>query len=217
MTIPSRYRAAMPQHRDVAAFDQRAASYDEGWLGRLHHDITNRAAALARDAAGSPRSILDVGCGSGYLLRCLATQFPQAERLAGLDAAPAMIEKATTAAPPGDGRLTFTTGVAERLPYPERSFDLVVSTTSFDHWTDQQAGLRECARVLIPGGRLLLADLFSPLLILTQVGTRRGKARTRARATRMLAAAGFAEITWHHLVPLINAAIATKPTEGTRP
>ena len=206
----------MAQHRDVGAFDQRAAGYDGGWLGRLHHDIADRAAALAREAAGSPRSILDVGCGPGYLLRCLAALFPQAERLSGLDAAPAMIEKATAEAPPGDGRLTFTTGVAERLPYPDRSFDLVVSTTSFDHWADQQAGLRECARVLALGGRLVLADLFSPLLIPTQTGTRRGKARTRARATHLLTAAGFAEITWRRLFPLISAATATKHAEGSR-
>ncbi|MFY9928138.1 MAG: class I SAM-dependent methyltransferase [Streptosporangiaceae bacterium] len=201
----------MPQHRDVAAFDQRAAGYGEGWLGRLHRDMADRAAALAREAAGSPRSILDVGCGPGYLLLHLAADFPQAERLTGLDAAPAMIKKANAATPPGDGRLAFTVGVAERLPYPDHSFDLVVSTTSFDHWADQQAGLRECARVLTPGGHLVLADLFSPLLIPTQVGTRRGKARTRARATRLLAAAGFAEITWQHLFPLISAATAAVP------
>jgi len=199
----------MPQHRDVAAFDQRAAGYDEGWLGRLHRDIADRAAALAREAAGSPRSILDVGCGPGYLLRHLAADFPQAEHLAGLDAALAMIKKATAATLPGDGRVALTVGVAERLPYPDRSFDLVVSTTSFDHWADQQAGLRECARVLTPGGHLVLADLFSPLLIPTQIGTRRHKARTRARATRLLTTARFTAITWHHLALLINAATAT--------
>jgi SAM-dependent methyltransferase len=38
--------------------------------------------------------------------------------------------------------------LAERLPWPAATFDLVVSTTSFDHWTDQRAGLAECARVL---------------------------------------------------------------------
>ena len=92
----------------------------------------------------------------------------------------------------------------------------MVSTTSFDHWADQQAGLRECARVLALGGRLVLADLFSPLLIPTQTGTRRGKARTRARATHLLTAAGFAEITWRRLFPLISAATATKHAEGSR-
>ena len=51
-----------------------------------------------------------------------------------------------------------------------------MSTTSFDHWSDQQAGLRECARVLVPGGRLMLVDLFSLWLAPTLTGGRRGKA-----------------------------------------
>ena len=195
------------RHRDVAAFDLRAGRYNQGWLGRLHRDIAGHTAALARDL--TPHTILDVGCGPGYLLRLLAGKFPEAERLAGLDAAPGMVEQATAAIPAGEQRLTFTVGRAERLPFPDRAFDLVVSTTSFDHWTDQPAGLRECARVLTPGGHLILADLFSPLLIPTQTGSRRHKARTRPRATRLLTAAGFAAITWHHLAPLISAATAS--------
>ena len=51
-----------------------------------------------------------------------------------------------------DPRIVLSRGVAEDLPYPDSSFDLVVSTTSFDHWKDQEAGLAECARVLTPTG-----------------------------------------------------------------
>ena len=97
-----------------------------------------------------------------------------------------MIEAAAGSA--DDERLRFSTGAAERLPYPDDSFDLVVSTTSFDHWSDQQAGLRECARVLVPGGRLILADLFSIWLIPTLTGGRREKARTQKRASQLLSA-----------------------------
>ena len=50
-----------------------------------------------------------------------------------------------------DNRLKFSAALAEHLPFPDGTFDLVVSTTSFDHWSDQEAGLRECARVLTPG------------------------------------------------------------------
>ena len=87
--------------------------------------------------------------------------------------------------------------MAEELPFPDRAFDLVVSTTSFDHWADQRAGLGECARVLTPGGWLVLTDLFSSLLLPTLVGGRRRKARTRRRADRLLAAAGFQTPRWH--------------------
>lgn len=87
-----------------------------------------------------------------------------------------------------------STGAAERLPCPDSSFDLVVSTTSFDHWSDHQAGLRACARVLMPGGHLMLADPVSPWLIPTLIGGRRDKARTRRRAVQLLSAGGFTSI-----------------------
>jgi hypothetical protein len=73
----------------------------------------------------------------------------------------------------------------------------VVSTTSFDHWTDQGAGIRECARALAPGGTLVLTDQFSNLLWPTMLGRRRGKARTRSRATRLITAAGLRDPQWH--------------------
>jgi SAM-dependent methyltransferase len=197
--------AAVPPHRDVAAFEERAASYEQGWLGRLHHEIADRTAALTVSVCAAPRRVLDVGCGTGYLLRLLARQWPQASELAGIDPAPAMIAAAARAA--GEGRLRFSVGTAERLPYPDKFFDLVVSTTSFDHWSDQQAGLRECARVLAPGGSLVLVDQFSRWLIPTLVGGRSRKARTPRRASQLLIAAGFTSATWHDLYAVIIKAV----------
>ena len=72
--------AAVPPHRDVAAFEERAAGYEEGWRGRLHHGIARR--------------VLDIGCGTGYLLRLPARQWPKASELAGIDLAPSVIEAA---------------------------------------------------------------------------------------------------------------------------
>jgi ubiquinone/menaquinone biosynthesis C-methylase UbiE len=171
----------------------------------MHHDIVGRAAELAVSADAAPRRVLDVGCGTGYMLRLLAARYPQAAELAGIDAAPSMIETAEQSA--DDGRLRFTVGVAERLPFPDHAFDLVVSTTSFDHWTDQPAGVRECARVLAPGGHLVLADQFSPLLLPTLLVGRRGKARTQRRASELLSAAGFQGLAWHDLYALIIKAV----------
>jgi len=195
----------VPPHRDVAAFDERAPGYEQGWRGRLHHDIADRAAELALSVQAAPRRVLDVGCGTGYLLRLLAGRCPQATELAGIDPAPAMIGAAEQAA--GDRRLRFTVGAAERLPFPAGVFDLVVSTTSFDHWAGQRAGLGECARVLVPGGHLVLADLFSPLLLPTLLGGRRAKARTRQRAGRLLSAAGFKDLAWHDLYTIVVKAV----------
>jgi ubiquinone/menaquinone biosynthesis C-methylase UbiE len=195
----------MARDRDVAAFGRRAQRYDEDWRGRLHRQIADRTADLALSCVPAPRQVLDVGCGTGYLLGRLAARAPRAGALAGIDAAPAMIEVARSAAT--DGRVRFVVGTAEQLPWPDQTFDLVVSTTSFDHWADQRAGLAQCARVLAPGGCLVLADLFSVLLLPTLLAGRRGKARTKRQATQLLMAAGFRSPHWRRLYTVIIQAV----------
>jgi SAM-dependent methyltransferase len=198
-----------PPHRDLARFEQRAPHYEKGVLGRLHQEITDRSAALALAENPTPQRVLDVGCGTGYLLRLLASRCPGAVELAGIDPSPAMVEVARNARGGGnaDGRVHFSVGYAERLPYPDASFDLVVSTTSFDHWSAQQAGLAECARITNPGGRLVLVDQFSIFVAPTLVMGRRGKARTKGRATRLLSAAGFHSLAWHDVYAVIIKAV----------
>jgi len=191
----------MPRDRDVQAFDERAASYESGRHGQLHQEISDRVVKLALARVPAPRRVLDVGCGTGYVLRQLAARLPQASEFLGIDAAPTMIEVARAAA--GDERLAFVQGTAERLPAGDGVYDLVLSTTSFDHWTDQAAGIRECARALAPGGTLVLTDQFSRLLWPTLLGRRRAKARTRARAARLITAAGLRELHWHRCYAVI--------------
>jgi ubiquinone/menaquinone biosynthesis C-methylase UbiE len=191
----------MPHDRDVQAFDERAASYEAGRHGQLHKEISDRVVGLVLSRVPAPRRVLDVGCGTGYVLRQLAARLPRASEFLGVDPAPKMIETARSASP--DERLNFLQGTAERLPADEGAYDLVVSTTSFDHWTDQAAGIRECARALAPGGTLVLTDQFSNLLWPTMLGSRRGKARTRSRAARLITAAGLRDPQWHPCYAII--------------
>jgi ubiquinone/menaquinone biosynthesis C-methylase UbiE len=194
--------------RDVAAFEARASSYEHGWRGRLHREIADRTAALALSVAAEPPLVLDIGCGTGYLLRRLAASYRSGRGLLGVDPAPSMIEEARRGT--DDERLRFLPAVAERLPFRDGSFDLVVSTTSFDHWSDQRAGLRECARVLVPGGRLVLVDQFSWWLAPSLLVGRRGKARTERRVAGLLDAAGFSSFAWHDLYALIIKAVTAR-------
>src|SRR2546430_11393062 len=201
---------AVASERDVEAFDDRAEVYESGWRGRLHHQIADEVAALVVRLAPNPRCVLDVGCGTGYLLRELAEKFPAAQVLRGIDAAPRMVEVARAMA--SDMRLSFNVGFAEHLPYESTSFDLVLSTTSFDHWHDQERGLAECARVLEPEGHLVLADLFSRGLIPTLFGSRRRKARTCERLTLLLGDAALGLPSWHYLrTPLTSASAEVQP------
>jgi ubiquinone/menaquinone biosynthesis C-methylase UbiE len=195
----------MTRDRDVQAFHDRSPRYETGILGQLHAEIVTRSLDLALAHCPSPDHVLDVGCGSGLLLRDLARRLPGAASLAGVDAAAGMIEQARAKA--SDPRLKFELGTAERLPFPDGAFDLVISTTSFDHWADQLAGLAECHRVLAPYGFFVLTDQCSNWLLPTLVGSRRDRARTPLRATRLLSAAGFRSVTWHRLYAVIIKAV----------
>jgi len=198
-------------HGDVAAFEARATTYEDGWRGRMHRDIADRTATLAASVAtanGGSARVLDVGCGTGLVLRAVAARLPGAEVLAGVDAAAAMIEVARARAagdPVSGSRLSFEQGMAEQLPFPDESFDLVVSAVSFHHWNDQAAGLAECHRVLAPGGRLVLTDLLWLGLVpaLFRGSQHRRRARTRGEVEQLLRGAGFASPAWYRLYALV--------------
>jgi ubiquinone/menaquinone biosynthesis C-methylase UbiE len=191
--------------RDVAAFDRRADSYEEGRLGEWHLLIAQRVADAAIAAVPAPKRVLDVGCGTGALIRRVAARLPDDAELVGVDPAPRMLAEARKRL----GGVRLEHAAAERLPFEDASFDLVVSAMSFDHWADQARGLSECARVLRPTGRLVLADLFAAWLL----PTHRRRARTVRRATDLLERAGFREVSWRRVydlgpIPLVQVAVA---------
>jgi len=125
---------------------------------------------LARTAVaelGPGGSMLDVGCGPGQLVIQAARRTSDA-RITGADLDPLMIDRASANArhrlPPDESaRVTFTVADVAALPFPDRSFDLVVSTFSMHHWSDPKAGLEEVYRVLKPGGRALIWDVAGPI------------------------------------------------------
>jgi SAM-dependent methyltransferase len=125
-------------------------------LGPLYRRIAADVAAVAPAGA----RVLEVGCGPGHLSIRLARH---GFALTGLDLGPAMITRARANADrPGNRdqrRPSFLVGDVAALAFPNRSFDLVVSTLSMHHWADPAAGLAEIGRVLRPGGRALIWDL----------------------------------------------------------
>ncbi|MET8149026.1 class I SAM-dependent methyltransferase [Actinoplanes sp. NPDC049668] len=99
--------------------------------------------------------ILDVGTGPGRLPLAIAAAFPSL-RVDAVDLSAEMIEYARGVA--GDAPVTFAVGDVARLPFPDDTFELVVSSLSQHHWTDVEGGIRDLRRVLRPGGRMWIYD-----------------------------------------------------------
>ena len=154
-SLDLRFQAVTHGH-DADRFNRWASTYDRHWMQRIIFEPIQRTLLqMAEEEIGRPGTILDVGCGTGRLLRSAGERFPGA-RLVGVDAAIEMVKHAQSSTP--NGTIQFQQATAEALPFPDSSFELVFSTMTFHHWDDQARGAAEVKRVLAPGGRWLLAE-----------------------------------------------------------
>ncbi|MGA2386755.1 MAG: class I SAM-dependent methyltransferase [Candidatus Bathyarchaeia archaeon] len=174
---------AKQENPDVEHFNRRAATYETASSqGYFFDRIQRRILKLAKTQ--NPQVILDVGCGTGRLLRKAKQQWPDAH-LVGVDAAEKMIQQATELFPEAE----FHVAMAEALPLPDASVDLAFSTMSFHHWANQAQGIREVARVLRPQGRFALADIVVPRWMMFFV--RHFKYNSPAKIREMFVQAGL--------------------------
>jgi SAM-dependent methyltransferase len=140
-------------------FDRRASTYEDSTLQQfLFVPVQQTALRLALQLLPRARQVLDVGCGTGRLLRRARPCYPTAE-LVGVDLAGRMVATAI-AVTPAKLAVRYVHASAERLPFTDNVFDLVFVTLSLRHWTNPAAGIAEIGRVLTPGGLLVLAEVF---------------------------------------------------------
>jgi ubiquinone/menaquinone biosynthesis C-methylase UbiE len=102
-------------------------------------------------------SLLDVGCGTGALLRRILREYPLTSAR-GIDLSPAMVGQAHALL---GTRAHVLLGDAEQLPFSDDAFDVVTCVASFRHYPDPLQALAEMRRVLRPEGSLVFAD-FRP-------------------------------------------------------
>ncbi len=138
------------------AWEESAAAWiaSQGEAGDFTRRYVLDPAMLARVEGRGLATALDIGCGEGRFCRMIA---PHVGRTTGIDPAPSMIAEARRRDPMGDYRV----GRAEQLDFPDNSFDLLVSYLSFIDIEHIDAAIAEMARVLAPGGTLLIANLNS--------------------------------------------------------
>lgn len=138
-----------------SAFNRQAESYNEKAM--VQKRVVERMSGRIRQgwAGAAPRRILDIGAGTGMLLREVRMMFPDSF-LTGLDLAPAM-GRAAMRTLAGNGGGICVVGDAERLPFGGGTFDLVLSSSTFQWLNALDTAFSEAMRVLAPGGTFLFA------------------------------------------------------------
>lgn len=136
-------------------FSRSASEYDQHAV--LQKELADELFLRLCSVLRPPRSVLDVGCGAGYLTKRLAEKFPDA-RVVGIDLALGMIKTASG----GENlkNLSFQLADGESLPFDNDFFDLVVSNASLQ-WMRPEKALPEAARVVRPGGKFFFST-FGP-------------------------------------------------------
>ena len=138
-----------------------AARYDIlAWLLTHGREGELRKRILTFADLRNGEAVLDIGCGTGTLAIAASRHVGTTGEVIGIDASPSMVARANRKAGRAGARAAFQVAVAENLPFPDRRFDVVLSTLMLHHLprTTRQQCAREITRVLKSGGRVLAVD-----------------------------------------------------------
>lgn len=201
-TVRNDYPYSDDPHKEHSKryFDKIADRYDFSFAGK--HSASLLESVLNRLSRVSFDSLLDVGCGTGNLLAAIS-ETEEGVRLSGIDISSGMIAVAKRRL---DGMADLTVGDSEKLPWADRTFDVVTITDSFHHYPRPAEVLTEIKRVLKPKGLLIIADPWWPtpvrqIVNLSLPFVRYGDVRVYSEKAirRILALSGFEIIGWQRV------------------
>ena len=132
-----------------------AESYERYLVPSLFSPWASVLLGVAQPQHGE--SLLDVACGTGVVARAAASMVSRLGKVTGLDLDASNLAVAREVAEREHLTISWHTGRAEELPFPEAGFDLVICQFGLMFFSDPSAALREMHRVLKPSGRLVLS------------------------------------------------------------
>lgn len=144
------------KQKTKANFDSTAANYNESSDGKFASSVYDEI--IKRVIKEQPRTLLDLGCGNGNILQVLLDK--TSIKLSGLDLSDKMIDVAQKRL---GNNVELKVGDSEQLPWPENSFDMVICSMSFHHYTQPEKVLKEISRVLKKDGIIILGDPTIPI------------------------------------------------------
>jgi malonyl-CoA O-methyltransferase len=154
--MPEKLDAQLDSSAVRRAFDRAAATYDETAV--LQREVGERLVARLQFMQIAPSLILDLGAGTGYCARLLEARYRRAQ-LVLLDPAPAMLARTRKSGKRWFSHTQLLCADAAQIALADRSIDLIFSNLTL-HWCGELLPvLRECRRVLRPGGLLLFSTL----------------------------------------------------------
>jgi ubiquinone/menaquinone biosynthesis C-methylase UbiE len=143
-------------------YDLLETFFDAFVFRGMVRELRQRTADLACLQPGE--TVLDVGCGTGTLALVVQQHVGATGRVVGIDPGARQIARARAKAARRHVAIDFQIGAIEQLAFPDQTFDVVLSTLMMHHVPAglKRQGLAEIARVLKPGGRLVIADFTRP-------------------------------------------------------
>lgn len=128
-----------------------APQYDRRWSFYVNATVQE---TMHRLDLNSHERILDLGCGTGTLIQRLLHLAPEIE-IVGLDPSAEMLNIARQKLPKS---VELRLGSADGIPFPNESFDLIISTNAFHYFRNPSQAIQEAKRVLKPNGHLVITD-----------------------------------------------------------
>lgn len=193
----------------ASEYDSRNTAYYSKYPKISCKDVADRLVNLKYD------SLLDIGCGTGYLIELLQNR--KKADYYGLDLSPEMLKMAKAKF---GNDVTLKEGEADSLPYKDDTFDVVTCIQSFHHYPYPEKAMSEVYRVLKPGGLYILSDtgmggfmkwIYNHLL-LKKVNSGDYAVYSKRDIGDLMTACGFSVIDGYKISRVIYTVIGTKKT-----